>query len=215
MDHGIATFLRFFFRVWTQPRQVMKTILSQEPGYHVWTFVVFYAILQAFQPEFYILFLGKTTLDMLLLAGILISVGADVAACLFLNACFYFVGRLMGGKGSWKDILTAFGWCYPPAIIGIIFLQLSNIPQWLRISAGETDVMTLIREPRVAWQSGCQALSFLLAMWTLVLWVVNISEAHKISIPRSLVLVLVPFLIYVFIAIGIIICVAFYLLHPH
>ncbi|HJT25165.1 MAG TPA: YIP1 family protein [bacterium] len=202
MDFGFSTFLRLFFQAWTQPRQVMKTLLEQRPGYHVWTLVILYAFFQTFEPEYFIPFLSHGALSTLLLVGLLVSVGFDVAAMYFFTGFWLLIGRWLGGKGNLKGLMTAYAWSYPPSIIGIILLQSSNIPTWLRITGGENDFKTIVTAPHMLWQASFHLLSFLLVMWTAVLLVINVSEAHKFSIGRSILtvlLVLVPVMAIVFV----------------
>ena len=195
MDNGFSTFVSLYFKIWTQPRVILRHILDNQPGYHVWTFVVFYAVFQAFLPIFYSPFAGRMTLDMLLLIGILISLVIDMGAFYYFSGLGYLLGRLLGGKGTFRDLQTAYAWSYPPACIAIIVLQVSQIPTWLRMMAGETNTMALLTVPQMAWQGSGRVLSLLLNLWTLVLLVVNVSEAHKISKWRSfglMVLLLIP-----------------------
>src|ERR1035441_9192339 len=195
MDNGFSTFVSLYFKIWTQPRVILRHILDNQPGYHVWTFVVFYAVFQAFLPIFYSPFAGRMTLDMLLLIGILISLVIDMGAFYYFSGLGYLLGRLLGGKGTFRDLQTAYAWSYPPACIAIMVLQVSQIPTWLRMMAGETNTMALLTVPQMAWRGSGRFLSLLLNLWTLVLLVVNVSEAHKISKWRSfglMVLLLIP-----------------------
>ena len=205
MRNKFTIFIRRFFKIWIEPRQTLRAILDEQPGYHVWTFIVVYAFFQAFEPEYYFFFAGRGPLDVQLLIGLVISIGFDVLALFFFSGFWLMIGKWMGGKANFKEVMTAYAWSYPPSIIGIILLQLGNIPKWLTLLSGETDLKSLLARPHMSWESPSQGISLLLVGWTTVLLVINLSEAHKISIPRSIALVLtilVPFTLIVVVGIA-------------
>jgi hypothetical protein len=198
MGNRFRVFFRRFVKIWVEPRQTLRSILDEQPGYHVWTFVLVYAVLSAFQPLLFVPFLGRLPLDLLFLGALLFSIAFDVILLFFFSGFWYLIGKWMGGKGTFKGVMTAYAWSYPPALIGVLFQQLAYIPQLLSILSGETDFKTLFAESRMSWQSSCDLISLALAGWTAVLLVINLSETHKISIPRSIGLVLtilIPFML--------------------
>ncbi len=198
MPDPYSSFIRRFFRVWMDPRGVMRDILATQPGYHVWTLIVLYALLQAFLPQYYAFFAGREDLSLLLSIGILLSIAFDVAVFFLFTGFWYWAGKLLGGKGSWKDVQTAYAWCYPPALVGTFLLQLGGIPVWLKMISGEINTLALLTLPRQGWQILLEALSFLLNLWAVVWLVPNLAEAHRFSILRALALLLmllIPFVV--------------------
>jgi hypothetical protein len=193
MDNSFTTFISLYFQMWAQPRKTIRHILDNEPGYKIWIFVVLYAIAQAWLPIFYAPFVDYATLDMLVLAGIVISLAIDIAAFYYFSGMGTFLGRLMGGKGSFKDIQTAYAWAYPPACVAIVLLQVSQIPTWFALIGGENHILTLITTPQDPWQDLLRGLSLLLNFWTFILLITNLSEAHRISFLRSFVLTILVF----------------------
>ncbi len=191
-----------FFEVWFHPRKVVRTIIATRPGYCVWAFILTYAVLQAFLPEDYVSFLGQMPLGITVLIGILFSLLLDVTAFVVLGGLTYQLGKWLGGKGSWEDMEVAYAWAYPPALIGILFMQSRGLPVWFQMIAGETDSRALLLQPHQWWQILFQGISAILTGWTILLWIINISEAHKLSIPRSIGIVVLVFIPIVLLTIG-------------
>ncbi len=187
-----------YFKIWTHPREVIRKILDIQTGYQVWFLVILFAVFQALLPVFYAPFTSYLTLDILVFIGILISIALDSLVCLYFAGVGSFLGGIFGGKGSFKDIQTAYAWCYPPACVAIVLLQVSQIPVWQNLIGGDTDLLSLVAGPQALWQDLLRSISIVLNLWTLVLLIVNVSEAHQISALRSFVLIillLIPLLI--------------------
>jgi hypothetical protein len=102
----------------------------------------------------------------------------------------YFVGKWMGGKGTFSEVMAAYIWCTPPAFIGILLNVIAVIPTWAKVFSGVTDEKLLLA-PQMGWQSILVTLYSLSILWYVALMIVAISESHRISMWRSLALGLV------------------------
>jgi hypothetical protein len=90
----------------------------------------------------------------------------------------YAIARLLGGQGTFEQTLLVIGYAEVPAIYSIIL-----------------GIMGWATSPIVYWM-----FSLLLSIWTFVLSVLGLREAHRFSTLRALAVFLIPI-----IAIGIII----------
>jgi hypothetical protein len=106
---------------------------------------------------------------------------------------------LLGGKGGFKDMQTAYAWAYPPACVAIVLFLAGHIPTWFVLIGGENHIFTLLTLPQDPWQELLQTSAFLLVFWTVILWITNVSEAHQISVLRSFLLIVLS-MIPVFVA---------------
>jgi hypothetical protein len=191
----------------------MRSILDHQPGYHVWTLVIAFAVLSAFQSFYYFPFLGHVPMDMLVLAELIFSIFFDVVMLFLYTGVWYLGGKWWGGKGTWRDVMTAYGWAYPPTFIGMIFLNISDLAYWSKINSGMTDFKSIYMPPQMPWQSPCNSIATALLGWTLVLQIINLSEAHKISIPRAFVLVMMINIPMALIYITLIVFMVLHLMH--
>jgi hypothetical protein len=192
LDNRFSTFISLYLKIWTQPRKTLRKILDDQPGYMVWLFVVFVAIFQALMPFFYAPFTGYLPLDMLVLIGICAILVFDSLGFFYFSWMTAFLGRVLGGKGTSKDLRTAYAWCCPPFCAALVLGQVGMIPNWLALMGGETHILALIR-PQTPWQIWLRAFIYPLEFWTLFLLVINVSEAHKISSLRSFILLILVF----------------------
>ncbi len=192
MDNRFSTFISFYFKMWTQPRKTIREILDAQPGYKVWLFVVFAGIFQALVPFFYAPFTGYLTLDMLVLIGICVVIALDILGFVYFSWMTALLGRALGGKGTFKDLQTAYAWCCPPFCAALVLGQASAIPNWLALMGGETHLLSLII-PQSPWQIWLRAFVYPLEFWTFLLMIINVSEAHNISRLRSFVLLILVF----------------------
>ena len=182
------SFIRLVFKVWINPRKVIKIILENEPGYFVWPIVIAFSFLNNLQHLYLYLTANNFFSPYNLFRLFFRFPTQGVLFFLLITWVIFRVGKWFGGIGTYIEIKTAYVWAYPPAFVGLILMNLGEIPIWWRIFHGQRDYEALLEIPQFQWQQVLMALSFLFVFWTLVLCVINVAQAHKISVWKSIVI---------------------------
>jgi len=189
-------FFKLFFEVWIHPRKVIQTILDKESNYFTWPLVITYAILETSNPIPCALVVKILPLTLALLTGTAMSVFFTAIIFLFFSWSSYFLGKLMGGKATFAEIRTACAWAFPPAFFGTLSFSIVNVPLWIKILEGETSWASISSQPKMEWQIFFTGFFNLLILWALILWLINVAQAHRFSIWKSIAIGLVSSTIF-------------------
>jgi hypothetical protein len=180
------SYLRAFFSVCVHPRETVRQLIEQDPGYGIWLLVPLYSFIAGINPDYYFLFHKWLPPIASLLASILVMMIFGVGAFWVYVVVLYFLGKLLGGTGKFKEVCTAYAWVYPPAYGAILLLLIGGIPKWLKILEGATELKDIVTPVGTIWFALCALLAVGFIIWCLVIMVIVISEAHKFSIGRAI-----------------------------
>ena len=159
-------------------------LLKKDTGFGVWKLIPFYCFLASLNPLGFQLALKYFPHSIAIPVILIFGIGFGIVAFWAVAWLFYRFGMILGGKGSFQKIRTAYAWGYPPCIASLLFDGLGDIPEWVRTFSGAA-LMKVASEPMAGWQILLQIISIGFAIWSLVLCVINISEAHRFSAARS------------------------------
>ena len=185
------SFIPLFLKASIQPTKVVRTVLDRDSNFFIWPMIIVYAAISTSSPFFYMPLLKRIPFPLALLSGFVLWTTVGILIFLVFVWIFYFVGKRLGGKGSFEKIRTAYVWSVPPILWGIIFLLISKFSIWMKVFGGETDMKILSMGPKPWWQIVSSLLVVFTDYWAWVLVVINTAYVHKFSIWKSLAIFLV------------------------
>ena len=171
--------------MWVKPRKTIKSIVDVNPNSGLWILSAFYGfssllyLAEVFSlgdwVNFYLILFGSLVLSPLW-GYIFFTFTAYVV---------YLMGKLVRGKGRYKEIGAAVVWANGPMVINavlwvvlVIFYKTSlfrDFPGGHILSANETTLFLIIL-----------LIQLILVIWTLILFLQALSEVQKFSIGFSI-----------------------------
>lgn len=113
----------------------------------------------------------------------------------------YFSGKLIGGKGTYLEVRTAYAWASCPVIIGFLLSAYGKSSEWSSLLAGETDLKVLKAFPTdISQQLALYAYSVLM-IWGFILQIITVSEAHQFSKWKAFFTAIAELIVVFFIAV--------------
>jgi hypothetical protein len=186
---GRLDFLDSFFGVWTSPRQVVRRILDQRPGYGVWLIILVSSLLTALKPGAFMAtsyYIGDLSAAALVFPAVfLLELVGFWAWCLFSHA----LGRWFGGTADFRGVTTANAWANPPYLLSQALDLVVLMPIWVTVLFFPDDLVARIGS-NAAWQKVLGFGALILALWGMVLMVVNLSEAQRFSKAKAFLVLL-------------------------
>ncbi|GAA4273644.1 Yip1 family protein [Aquimarina gracilis] len=184
-----------FIKIWTKPRMVFKFINEKHFDKYVKILLVLAGISRAFD--------RASMKDM----GDKMSLWAVMGFCIILGgllgwisyyiyaALLSWTGKWLNGKGNTSSILRILSYALIPSIIALIFLipQIGIYGNELFKSDGDMTTAGLISNFFVY---GSMIIEFILGIWTIIFFVIGISEVQKLSIGKSILNLLLPIIIF-------------------
>lgn len=173
-----------FFKILTQPKETMRALVDNDPGYGKWVLIPVYTFLAGFNPTFYLMGLKFLPPWAALLAEIFVMMVFGIFFFWFNSIANFLIGKWLGGKGTLGAVATAYAWAYVPCFGGLVLMQLGQIPKWSMILGGETDLRMIAAAGNIlALLTMLPAFAFF--AWSWVLMAFGISEAHRFSVGKG------------------------------
>lgn len=120
------------------------------------------------------------------LAGAFIFSLFGVLSFLIYSRVVFGLGKWLGGNGTYLEVKTACAWAYPPLFVGLLFDYLKNLSNLTMVFHGNFDFKDFLTTPKTSWYYVLTAISFIFDFWGASLSVVNVAQALKISIKKSI-----------------------------
>ncbi len=181
-------------KIWVYPRQIFKFINEKQHNKFKLLLLILVSISSAFDSASNSHYGDKFSLWAVI--GICITGGAFLGLFFqyFYSALVYWTGKLLNGKATIDSILRVFAFAGLPKIVSLLFF----IPQ-IAIYGNEMFKENGITEnENIIFNIIFYTLVFIkniLSVWTLVLYIIAISEVQKISIVKSIFIFLLPVIV--------------------
>ena len=189
-----GSFFSLFFRSIYQPRATIRLILDSGGKFWIWRIIWIGSFLYIFSTT-------ESHLNSFAKYSFLKSVLWDppimaVLSYLFawLGAYFYlFLGRAIGGKGTARELFTAIIWSNPVNQVNSFFLLLASIPVWAGYLGTDPVLLPLTPsdfDPKTILQFVLHGAAYAFFLWAWAVETIMLSEVHRFSVRKGLVLVL-------------------------
>lgn len=150
--------------MWFSPRETIQSLLKTQPKKGFWWLGFIFAF-PLFSGNFFLLFSSQIEAKVVFVQLLWLLLFSLLGGALFLlieTALAYFSCRLFKGKAPWLHVRCAVSWSKLPIFL-LFFTQGIFFPPFLSQSS--------------LWVVG---------IWVITLWFINISEAQKFSIAKTL-----------------------------
>jgi hypothetical protein len=193
----------------------MKHILENEPGYFVWPMVLTFSFLGALHPSKLLSISNYLSFPLSFFGDVFIQWLFGILVFLIYSWVVLGVGKWSGGKGTYLEVKTACAWAYPPLFVGLLLVFLMKISKLKMVFQGGMDLKDYFSAPMADWHHIFTVISFLLAFWWVGLTVINVAQAHKISIWKSVFATTIVWVLGWLIALVIVLCFFDLFNNPH
>ena len=192
-----------FLSVWLHPKQTARYVIEQKSLFYVIMLVIFGYIASAFSgfentelyPDFSYVWIFLIVLILGPILGIIMM--------FITSGITFFVGKLLKGTGSFWDIFKACSLSSIPAIItGPLYILWMFVSPESFFYATETSAFAIVMG----------IIMIVIAIWSVVIIVAAVAEAHQFSIMRSIVTLIIPailLVIFIFVVIAVIMLIIF------
>ena len=191
---------RVFLEMWTKPRKTIEKLIDINNRYGFVSLCFFYGFVQAV--HFAQVMSLSSTFDLwkIILLVLVFSIPLG-AAYFFVSAfIFYWIGKFIGGKGSFLDIRCAISWSNVTQVVSTALIVMM-----LAVFQNDFFSKVFVEQTYDNWPLVFVIIflvgEVILSIWTFVIFVGAIAAAHRFSIWMSLlnqVLVIALYLVLVF-----------------
>lgn len=175
--------------MWSQPRATVKALVSSKPSYGVYYLAAIY-LLQSFFFYFNWWSLGlKSEYYTLFLTGVILSPLVGFVWLYYMGWIFRFTGRVLHGEAPTSHLRTAIAWAKIPysinALMWFILILMNPDQVFVQDGGGPSSIFV-------------NFITLILGVWSLVLLIQSISEIQQFSITRSIVNVVMAWVVSTF-----------------
>lgn len=167
--------------IWFSPKKTIAKIAHAQPNYGLWLLSAFAGFLFFINVSQFFFLTGPLGFWGVLLMAILLS---PIIGYLYLSigsAIVFFIGKLMKGKASYKQVRAALAWSYVPLIV--------NILMWLLLIATFRE-KTFVNFPggemldpyQVYFVLGFSIVQVVFAIWALVIYLHGLAQVQGYSV---------------------------------
>lgn len=174
-----------YVTMWTEPKTTLRKVLKENPkqGFIVLSF--FYGLVQGLNLAQGLSFGKDLSLWMILLTVLLLAIPIGVIYFNVSAAFFYFVGKLIKGKGSFIEVRASVVWANVTQIASalisgfmVLYFQKSFFLNEFLLQPFEQTPLIFVTIFLLS--------QIVLSVWTFVIFVAALSEAQQISIWKSI-----------------------------
>lgn len=179
-----------WFSIWVKPRATIRKIINTDPKRTIIPLAIFLGIITALTwlvADWYMLPEQRSEFSPLfLIIGLVGGIVTSLVTLYLGSLLLMWTGRWFKGKGSYTNVKCAFGWNNYPLIVGAIFGLLAALA---------------MGHPQPAVNVVLSTISAIIYVWSFILLVKMIAEAHLFSSWRSLIAVIIALAIVIVISI--------------
>ncbi|MDN3508767.1 MAG: YIP1 family protein [Candidatus Neptunochlamydia sp.] len=103
--------------IWVHPRKTIRALVEYNTNYRLVTFCVVYGFQYILQILQYLSLVEGTSLLFVILLALIFSIPMGYIVFNVLSAFYFWVGKLIKGKGSFKQIRAATYWSTVPMVV--------------------------------------------------------------------------------------------------
>lgn len=172
--------------IWVHPRATIRRIVNENPNQSIWLLAWIYgfsALLGSFQS----FSLGSS------LGIIAIFIIALVLAPLWGYIVFtvwswvvLWTGKWLKGTGSFQEVRAAYAWSNVPIIVSDVIWIIMLVMFGARIFVTQADNTPAIPQGFAIGLLGLLFIKVVFSIWSLVIYLIALSEVHRFSVMRAI-----------------------------
>lgn len=183
-----------WLKMWTKPRETIRSIVKADPDYRLWWLAGFYGFPMLLSSAQNLSLSGK-------LSPVVIVIGAAVFAALvgmlgfqITSALVHWTGKWLGGVGTFLQVRAAVAWSnvtnVGASLLWLLLVAFFGADVFVRTFPESTFVGASL-----ALVSSIFILQTVLSVWSFVLFVRSLAEVQQFSVWRAIINIILPFVI--------------------
>lgn len=186
--------------VWTAPRKAVRSAITNNKAQLAFILAMIFGITSFFDRA-----IGRNLGDTFpfLLVLVMTLVGGAIGGLLgwwILSGISYFVGKWLGGTGTYEEMKIAVGISYiPVALTGVLYVLDLLILRTSLFKDVEVSVFQAL------WLLFSASIGVVFSFWSIFIVIKGVAEAHRFSSWKALLTLVLPFVILMVIALLLII----------
>jgi len=181
------SFPAVFFGVFIHPRETTKLIIENKYYSFRMPFVVFNSFLTSLNPIFafplvaYLPFAEAFTVTVFLLFGLGVL-------CFFpISRLIWWLGTKFEGKGTLEEVRTACALNYTPMIVAAFLKIILDLPALITLLTTTTNLNNFTENDFLKSENPISGfIVTVFAIWSIVISIICLSEAHQFSVGKSI-----------------------------
>ncbi|HSX37403.1 MAG TPA: Yip1 family protein [Chlamydiales bacterium] len=178
-----------WIKIWTEPRKTISKIVSKDPNQNLWILAWIYGFLSLLNGSQSLLLGDYVHFALILVLSILIAPFWGMLIFSVWSWVVQGIGKILKGQGNFSSIRAAFAWSCVPLIINIflwmllLFIFDSSLFQTPQMGGG----MGLLIFILIA--------KLIVIIWSLVIYINALAEVQQFSIARSIINILISWIV--------------------
>lgn len=180
--------------IWLKPRKTIRYVMENKPMRTAIILALIFGISSVLDRAYTQNFGDTLSTGAILLTSFLLGPIAGIILWYISSSITYFVGKKLGGIGTFKDVQKMIAWSYVPIIWSMILwiIDFSVLGEYV------------FKDATPDLSTGAAILFFLsmlietvIYIWFIVITVIAISEVHKFSVGKAILTMIIPGIVLV------------------
>jgi hypothetical protein len=181
------SFPAVFFGAFISPRQTTQEVIKDKYYSFIIPFVIFYSLVAALNPMLSFMLTKYMVFPEAYCMTFFLMFGLGFVCYFFGSWLTHWMGSKFEGKGTLQEVRAAYVLAYVPMLVGGLLKILLDLPGQLTListtaNLGDINALDFVKTTNPL--SGL--LAFIFIIWSMVTWVVALSEANQYSIGKAI-----------------------------
>ena len=175
------SFPKVFIGTLFHPRETTRLVIDQNYNSFVFPLVLTSSFFSSCTPSTSALFFKYFPMKVIPFVSVVVGVGFGLVVFFGFARLITWMGKKFGGIGNLKEIQLAYALILVPTLFSFVLEIIIDIPAWQNFfsNPGHFDQPSI--RDLFAQNPVLLPLSFVFHFWLIILWIINISEAHQYS----------------------------------
>jgi hypothetical protein len=179
------SFPDIFFGAVIHPRETVRKVIKQKYYSFIPNLILGYGFLTGLNPILVFIFSKHVPFWSALFLSALFLPVIGLGGFYLFSWLLFWVGKKVGGKGKLQNVQVAYALVYPLICIGSFLKMILYVPLWIKLISN-MDHLSDLSTADMSRSIPVLLFTVLFGFWVLFPTVINISEAHKFSIGKSI-----------------------------
>lgn len=185
--------IRPWLSIWVKPKQTVRAIINYNVKYRFFVLSLVYGLPTVLQLAQNLSLGSVFSLPAIILFCLILSPILGAIGLLLCTTFLTWTGRwLLGGKASFLEMRCAVSWTNATNLVTVI-VWAALIVQFKELIFYEGFVRMPMTMAESAWLSSYFLIQLIVAIWSFILLLFGVSEAHRFSVWKALLNVVIAF----------------------